>query len=102
MVAEVSANFAHDGGNRIRQELGADRHVEASHGVDQAEARDLLEIVKRLTSAAVAIGNVVGHRKAALNNAVSETPVCRRVGIRLFELSQHLADFGELRRWPFC
>ena len=102
MVAKVSADLANDGGNRIRQEFCADGHVEANHGVDQAEARDLLEIFKRLTSPAVAIGNVVGRRKAALHNAVSEKPVCRRVGIRLVELSQHLADFGELGSWPFC
>ena len=73
VVAEVPADLAHDRRHRERHEVRAGVDVEPDHGVHQADAGDLHEVVARLTAAVEATRDVVGQRQAALDDAVTLT-----------------------------
>ena len=67
LVAEVALELAEDGGRGVARELRAAAGLEAVDGLDQAEARDLEQIVERLVGVAVAQREIAGQRQEALH-----------------------------------
>jgi hypothetical protein len=57
----VSSYLSSDRGDREAEEVVAALGVEALHGLDQADVRDLLEVVGRDAAASEAAGGVGGH-----------------------------------------
>ena len=67
LVPEVALELAEDGGRGIARELRAAPGLEAVDGLDQAEARDLQQVVERLVGVGVAQGEIAGQRQEALH-----------------------------------
>ena len=66
LVAEVALQLAQDRGRGVARELRAAPGLEAVDGLDQAEARDLHEVVERLVGVRVAQRQVAGERQEPL------------------------------------
>src|SRR3954469_1681413 len=75
VVAVVALELADDRRDRVRGELAAALGVEALDGAQQADARDLDEVVERLGAAAVAAGEAAGERHEALDELVAGAEV---------------------------
>src|SRR3954447_5908741 len=75
VVAVVALELADDRRDRVRGELAAALRVEALDGAQQADARDLDEVVERLRAAAVAAGEAAGERHEALDELVAGAEV---------------------------
>ena len=66
-VAEVALDLAEDGRHRVAGERDLALEVEAVDRLDQAEARDLEEVVEGLLGALVAAGELARERQEALD-----------------------------------
>ena len=100
LVAEVAADLAGDGGDRVGQEVRAALRGEPVDGVDQADGGDLLEVLLRLAALGEAARDVPRQRQVALDEAVAQrlaTPVAGRAGRRARRASGRGA-----RRSPRC
>src|SRR3954468_15206919 len=64
-VAEVALEFAQDRGHGKARERGLAVRVEAVDGLQQAEARDLHQVVERLAAALIAACELAGKRQEA-------------------------------------
>src|SRR4051794_21283656 len=71
VVAVVALQLADDGRDRVRGELATALGVEALDRAQQADARDLDEVVERLGAAAVAARQAAGERHEALDELVA-------------------------------
>jgi hypothetical protein len=67
LVAEVALQLSEDGGGGVARELRPATGLEAIDGLDQAEARDLEQVVERLVGVGVAKREVAGQRQEALD-----------------------------------
>ena len=71
LVAEVALELTEDGGRRIAREPRPAIGLEAVDRLDEAEARDLEQVVQRLVRVAVAKRQVARERKEALHQLVA-------------------------------
>jgi hypothetical protein len=74
-VAEVALELAEDRRHRVARERVAALHVVAVDRLDQAERRDLDQVVERLVAALVAAGELPGER----HEAAAELVACAQV-----------------------
>src|SRR4051794_41462398 len=65
LVAEVPLDLTDDRRRRVRRELDAALEVEAVHGLDQADRRDLDQVVERLAAVAETAGGGFDARGGA-------------------------------------
>jgi hypothetical protein len=67
----VALELADDRRHRVGREVAAAVGVEAVDRVDEADARDLDEVVERLGAAVVAAGEPAGERQEALDELIA-------------------------------
>ena len=79
LVAEVPADLADDGRRRVAGELAAARRVITVHGVDQADHRDLGQVVDGLSPVAEAPGQTSGEGDVVLDRLGAELRPLGRV-----------------------
>ncbi len=94
VVPKMPANLAHDGGHRKRDEIRTGFDVEAGDRVHQTDASHLHEVVAWFAAALESAGDVIGQRKAALDDLVSMTLEIRRAGIKSRQLTEHVGNVG--------
>ena len=70
-VAEVALELAEDGRRRVARERVPERRVEALDRLDQAQARDLVQVLRRLGAAGVAVGEAARERQEALDQLLA-------------------------------
>jgi hypothetical protein len=70
-VAEVPLDLAADGDDGEGGERSALR-IESVDGVDQADPRDLLQVVERLSASAVPIRHPIGEGQAVTDQVVAQ------------------------------
>ena len=70
-VAHVALELAHDCRDRVGREAASTSGIEAVDGLDEREARDLLEVLTRLGRIAVAAREAASERQMALDQFVS-------------------------------
>jgi hypothetical protein len=75
LVAEVALQLAEDGRRGVARELRPASGLEAVDRLDQAEARDLHEVVQRLVRVRVAKGEVTRERQEALAELLARSEV---------------------------
>ena len=75
LVAEVALELAQDRRRRVARELRPAAGVEAVDRLDQAEARDLEEVVERLVRVRVAQREVAGERQEPLGELLARGEV---------------------------
>ena len=74
-VAEVAAQLADDRGDGEARERDPARGVKAIDGLEQAEARDLQQVVEGLLGLAVALGDRPRQRQEALHERLTQPRV---------------------------
>ena len=77
-VPEVPLDLTGDGGHGEAEEVGAPARVEPVEGAEQADRRDLLEVLAALPPPAVAPGDVAGDGQVSLCETV---PLLTAAGI---------------------
>src|SRR5580704_16862958 len=91
LVAEVTLELAHDSRRGVARELLAHPRLEPGERVEQAEARDLDEIVERLTTVDVAERELARERYEATNEFVP------RLGISSLMVGEEKLLIGDAR-----
>jgi hypothetical protein len=76
-VAEVALDLAEDRRDRVAGERHLAGGVEAVDGLDEAQRRDLDEVVHRLVGALVAPRELPGQRQVTLDQRVAQRRVAR-------------------------
>ena len=90
-VAEVPLELADDGRDGEAGEVDAPVGVEPVDRLDQADHRDLVQVVGGLAAAAVAVGQVLGQRQPRLDRPVPQGGPLRVVGGQCGERRDQLA-----------
>lgn len=80
VVAEVPLDLAGDGRHRVALERVAARGVVPVDGLDQAEGRDLPQVLEALAAAAEASGETVRHGQPGFDDLVPEGVALRAGG----------------------
>ena len=70
-VAEVALDLAQDGRRRVAREGVAEGRIEALDRLDQPQACDLVEILGRLGTPRVAVGEAAGERHEAVDQLLA-------------------------------
>src|SRR5437660_8567451 len=90
VVAKVTPNLAHHGGNGEPNEAGHLGGVESVDGVHQPQARDLGQVLEVFAAAREVGGHVVGQGQASGHDAFALPVVFVRLGRQTAQHNEHL------------